>query len=76
MTNGRPADQPGRMSITIYPRLNDRTYTVKSSLTLGPGSTWAPLTSFTVSDDGLTRTITDTNAVEGANFYKVEITKP
>lgn len=76
MTNGRPADQPGRMNITIYPRLNDRTYTVKSSLTLGPGSTWAPLTSFTVSDDGLTRTITDTNAVEGAKFYKVEITKP
>jgi uncharacterized delta-60 repeat protein len=76
MINGRPADQPGRMSITIHPRLNDRTYTVKSSLTLGPGSTWAPLTSFTVSDDGLTRTITDTNAVEGAKFYKVEITKP
>ncbi len=76
ITNGRPAGQPGRMSITIYPRLNDRTYTVKSSLTLGPGSTWAPLTSFTVSDDGLTRTITDTNAVEGAKFYKVEITKP
>ena len=76
LTNERPAGQPGQMDIVIHPRLSDRTYTVKSSLTLGPGAVWSPLTGFTISDNGLTRTITDTNAAGATKFYKVEITKP
>ena len=76
LTNERPAGQPGQMNLIINPRLSDRTYTVKSSLTLDTGAVWSPLTGFTISDNGLTRTITDTNAAGAAKFYKVEITKP
>lgn len=67
--------QPGRMSFVFSPRLADRTYTVKSSITL-PAAAWLSLVNFTVSDDGQTRTITDLDATGTAKFYRVEITKP
>ena len=39
--------------------------------------TWVPLTSFTTSDNGTERTITDLGATgAGMKFYQVEITKP
>lgn len=69
-------NQPGQMNLVISPRLPDRTYTVKTSPTLGPAAMWEDLTTFTVSDDGSTRTITDTDASGDAKFYHVEITKP
>ena len=69
-------NQPGQMNLVISPRLPDRTYTVKSSPTLGPGAMWDPLTSFTISDNGTTRTITDLDASGDAKFYHVEIMKP
>lgn len=69
-------NQPGQMNLVISPRLPGRTYTVKSSLTLAPGSTWDPLTSFSILDNGITRTITDLDATGTRKFYKVEITKP
>lgn len=67
--------QPGRMSFVFSPRLADRTYTVKSSITL-PAAAWLSLVNFTVSDDGQTRTITDLDATGTAKFYRVEIAKP
>jgi hypothetical protein len=76
LNNTRPTGQPGQMAIVIHPRLSDRTYTVKSSITLGSSAIWTPLAGFTVSDNGLTRTITDPSATSGAKFYTVEITKP
>jgi hypothetical protein len=76
LTNQRPIGQPGQMNVVINPRFSDRTYTVKSSLTLGPAAVWIPLTSPTITDNGLTRTFTDPSATQPAKFYKVEITKP
>ena len=69
-------NQPGQMNLVISPRLPDRTYTVKWSPTLGGGAMWNDLTSFSVLDDGLTRTITDLDATGTAKFYQIEITKP
>lgn len=76
LTNARPAGQPGQMNIVINPRFTDRTYTVKSSPTLGTGAVWTPLTGVTISDNGLTRTITDTSATGARKFYMIEIVKP
>jgi hypothetical protein len=70
------ANQPGQMNIVIHPRLPDRIYTVKSSPTLGTAATWVPLTSFSIADDGTTRTITDLDAGGSKRFYRVEIAKP
>lgn len=69
-------NQPGQMNLVISPRFTDRTYTVKTSPTLGVGAVWTPLTTFTISDNGLTRTITDTSATGARKFYVIEITKP
>lgn len=76
LRNERPAGQPGQMRIIINPRLAGRTYTVKTSTTLGPGAVWSPLTSFTITDNGTTRTITDTSATGARRFYRVEISRP
>lgn len=67
---------PGQMSLTINPRFSDRTYTVVTSTTLGPSAIWTPLTTFTISDNGNNRTITDTSAAGPRKFYRVEISKP
>jgi hypothetical protein len=37
---------------------------------------WNDLTSFSIHDDRLTRTITNLDASGSAKFYQVEITKP
>ncbi len=67
---------PGQMNLVINPRFTDRTYTIKTSNTLGPSAVWTNLTTFTISDNGNTRTITDTAATGPLKFYRVEITKP
>ncbi|MBL9114373.1 MAG: hypothetical protein JNJ83_05150 [Verrucomicrobiaceae bacterium] len=67
---------PGQMRIIINPRLPDRTYTVVVSPTLGASAVWSPLTTFTINDNGNTRTITDTSATGQRKFYRVEITNP
>ena len=67
---------PGQMKLVIHPRLADRTYTIKTSTTLGAGAVWTTLTGHTISDSGLTRTITDTDASGARKFYRVEILKP
>ncbi len=70
------SSQPGRMDIFISPRLADRTYTVKASPTLGSGAVWSDLSSFSTSDNGSERTVTDLNANGASKFYRIEITKP
>ena len=67
---------PGQLRLIINPRFPDRTYTVVTSPTLGEGAVWTPLTTFTITDNGNTRTITDTNAIGTRKFYRVEITNP
>ncbi|MCF7788053.1 MAG: hypothetical protein K9N47_18165 [Prosthecobacter sp.] len=74
--NAPVPNQPGQMQIVISPRLSDRTYTVKASPTLGSGAAWNDLTSFSISDNGTERTITDLDATGARKFYHVEITKP
>jgi hypothetical protein len=66
--------QPSRRKIIFSPRLDGRTYTVQSRLTLG--GAWQPLGSSTVSDNGDERTVTDLNAAGAGKFYRVEITLP
>ncbi len=68
-------DQPQQKNIVFSPRLADRIYTMQTSTTL-LGPSWTPLTTFTLSDNGLTRTLTDTNATETRKFYRVDISKP
>jgi hypothetical protein len=64
------------MRLQIAPRLTDRTYVIESSPTLGLSANWQPLTSFTTSDAGNVRTITDLSATGAAKFYRVRITGP
>ena len=67
---------PSQRKIIFSPRLTGRTYTVKSTTTLGPGAVWIDLTGNTTSDAGNERTVTDTAVTGDAKFYKVEIVKP
>lgn len=62
-------------TITISPRLPDRTYTVQYSTDLGV-SGWQPLTGATVQDNGQTRTVTDPDAASTRKFYRVLISYP
>lgn len=62
-------------TITISPRLPDRTYTVQYSTDLGV-SGWQPLTGATVQDNGQTRTVTDPDAASTRKFYRVLVSYP
>ncbi len=65
----------GAHTITISPRLPDRTYTVQFSTTLSAGS-WQPLTGATIQDNGQTRTVTDPDGVSTLKFYRVLVSYP
>lgn len=66
---------PTQKKIIFSPIVAGRTYSVKTSTTLGTGAVWSSLTG-SVSDNGNERTVTDTSATGGAKFYSVEIVKP
>jgi hypothetical protein len=63
----------GGRTITLSPRLTDRTYTVLFSTDL---QNWQPLTGATIQDNGQTRTVTDTDAVSTRKYYRVRVTYP
>ncbi|MFN0078158.1 MAG: hypothetical protein ACKVY0_17015 [Prosthecobacter sp.] len=65
----------GTHTITINPRLSDRTYTVQFSTTLSAGS-WQTLSGATIQDNGQTRTVTDPDAVSTRKFYRVQVSYP
>lgn len=67
--------QPGQMRVIFSPRFAGRSYTVQTSATLLAPS-WLPLTTFTTSDVGTVRTVTDTSATGSRKFYRVQITRP
>ncbi len=69
------AGQPGQKAIIFGPVLPGWVYTVKSKTDL-TAPAWAPLTSFTTTDNGTERTVTDLAAGTAAKFYIVEITLP
>lgn len=66
---------PTKKDVIFTPLVGGRTYSVEFSDTLVPTS-WQPLTGFSLSDNGTTRTITDNNAPPDRRFYRVVITKP
>ena len=65
----------GTHTITISPRLTDRTYTVQFSATLSAGS-WQALTGATIQDNGQTRTVTDPDGTSTRKFYRVQVSYP
>ena len=67
--------QPTRKNVIFNPRLDGRTYTLKARPALENGS-WQPLSSFSQSDNGAERTVTDLNATGTKKFYRVEIMRP
>jgi len=69
------AGQLGQKAVVFGPVLGGRTYVVKSRASLNAG-TWEVLGSFTTSDNGSERTVTDLGAGTGARFYTVEIARP
>ncbi|MDZ4288913.1 MAG: hypothetical protein U0984_13185 [Prosthecobacter sp.] len=69
------AGQPGKKDIIFSPRLTDRTYGVKFSADLTPGS-WTSLPDGLITDNGNQRTVTDPNGTGPRKFYRVNISKP
>ena len=63
----------GGRTLTLSPRLTDRSYTVQYSTDL---HTWQTLTGATIQDNGQTRTVTDPDAVSTRKFYRVQVTYP
>ena len=62
-------------TITISPRLPDRTYTIQYSTDLGVTG-WQSLTGTTIQDNGQTRTITDPDTTSTRKFYRVQVSYP
>ncbi len=69
------AGQPNQKKLIFNPRYADRTYASEFRTDLLAGN-YGTLTSTITSDNGLTRTVTDTNAVETSKFYRIRITYP
>ncbi len=70
------AGQPGQKNIIFSPRFVDRTYVVQFSTDLTLANNWQNVASFSTSDNGAQRTVTDLAAGSGHRFYRVMITKP
>jgi hypothetical protein len=67
--------QPTQKQVIFEPLVAGRSYTVKISPDLTPGS-WVDLVGGSVTNNGDQRTVTDTSASETKKFYTVEIVKP
>lgn len=68
--------QPEHQQIVFSPRWTDRTYAPLFSTNLVSGTGFTELTVLTTTDNGVERTVTDTNATAKAKFYRVRITLP
>ena len=66
--------QPAQRAVAFTPLVGGRTYVVQFKLSL-TDPTWQTLIGATQSDNGATRTVTDTPAA-AAKFYRVQIAKP
>ncbi|HBJ87640.1 MAG TPA: hypothetical protein DDZ88_28040, partial [Verrucomicrobiales bacterium] len=62
-------------TITINPRLSDRTYTVQFSNDLSVNG-WQDLTGATIQDNGQIRTVTDPDGTSTRKFYRVQVSYP
>jgi hypothetical protein len=61
--------------LVFSPLVGGRTYTLQSCLDLHAGS-WESLASAPFNDNGNERTVTDTNATESKQFYRIHISLP
>jgi len=66
---------PTQRNIIFSPRVPGRTYSVQYKLGLD-ASAFTDLDSISLTDVGLTRTVTDLSAAETSKFYRVRITLP
>lgn len=66
--------QPAWRNVVFNPRLDGRSYIVEARADLQ--GVWEPLATFSESDNGAERTVTDLEATGATKFYRVEITKP
>jgi hypothetical protein len=62
--------------VVFSPRFDGRTYVLEYRTNLIGGATWTNLAGAAISDAGVERTVTDTNATEKAKFCRVRITLP
>lgn len=67
--------QPTLKNLVFSPRVAGRSYAIHYKLDLNSPD-WQKLDGFTIQDAGPQRTVTDTNAVGAAKFYRVEISMP
>jgi hypothetical protein len=65
--------QPIQRQILFSPRYDSATYTVEVSTDL---RNWSPLTSFSTTDLGTLRTVTDLAATSQSVYYRVQLTRP
>lgn len=66
--------QPSQKNVVFTPVVSGRTYTVRFATNLTTPN-WQPLTGTTQSDNGSTRSVTDTSA-SALKYYDVQISKP
>ena len=67
--------QTGRMNVMFNPRWNDRTYTLVARTNLLGSAGWVVQPGL-IADNGQERTVTDTNAIGVAKFYRIGIRYP
>jgi hypothetical protein len=67
--------QPSQKNLVFTPLVGGRTYVAQFTTTLPNPNSWGTLTGTTQSDNGATRTVTDTSA-SAPKSYRVQITKP
>jgi hypothetical protein len=68
--------QPYQAKLIFSPRWEDRSYVPIYSTNLVASSSWTNLLTTTVSDNAAERTLTDTNSLDTARFYRIRIEYP
>lgn len=68
--------QPHQAKLIFSPRWDDRSYMPIYSTNLVTSASWTNLLTTTVSDNATERTLTDTNSLDTARFYRIQINYP
>jgi hypothetical protein len=68
--------QPYQAKLIFSPRWNDRSYVPIFTTNLAASSNWTNLLTTTISDNATERTLTDTNSLDTARFYRIRIEYP
>jgi hypothetical protein len=68
--------QPYKAKLIFSPRWNDRTYIPIFTTNLAVSASWTNLLTTTITDNATERTLTDTNSLGTARFYRIRINYP